>query len=149
MAISQSISTFPEPLPNRNTDSRSELSDHVDNFLGHINTHVEENNAWAGQANALANDVNADASDAKTYRDEAQASQNATAYNGATTYNQWDTVIGSNGHAYRCIINGTVGDNPVGSGTGHWAQITVGSTEIFEDQVKTMQFRSFGYALMF
>ena len=149
MTISQSISIFEEPLPDRDDDTPAEFSDNVDRYLSKINQHVEEENAWAGQANALANDVSADASDAKTYRDEAQASQNATAYSAGTTYNQWDTVIGSNGHAYRCIINGTVGDNPVGSGTGHWAQITVGSTEIFDDQIAANEFRAFAYSLMF
>ena len=154
MAITQNINPFPVPLPNRDTDTPSEFSTHVDAFLGHINTQVAEENLWGGQANSLANEVNANASDAKTYRDEAQASQNATLYDAGTTYNYDDpgppdTVIGSNGHAYRCIINATVGDNPVGSGTGHWAQITTGSTEVFDEQWKEQEVRSFAFSLMF
>jgi len=148
MAITQTISEF-SVIPNRDEDTPIEFSNNVDTFLSEINTHVDQVNTWSGQANSVASEVNANAADAKTYRDEAQASQNATAYNDATTYNFPDTVIGSNGHAYRCIVDGTQGDNPVGSSTGHWAQITVGSTEIFEDQVKSMQFRAFGYTLMF
>ena len=148
MTISQSISTLPS-APDRDGDTPAEFSDKVDALLLQLIDLVEEENAWAGQANTLANDVNADAGDAKTYRDEAQASQNATEYSGATTYNIPNTVIGSNGHAYRCIIDSTVGDDPVGSGTGHWAQITVGSTEIFEDQVTENEYRMFAFSLMF
>ena len=153
MTISQSISTLPS-APDRDGDTPAEFSDKVDALLLQLIDLVEEENAWAGQANTLANDVNADAGDAKTYRDEAQSSQNATLYDNGVTYNydvgvRPDTVIGSNGHAYRCLVNGTIGDNPVGSGTGHWAQITVGSTEIFEDQVTENEYRMFAFSLMF
>ena len=154
MTISQSISTFPVPLPNRDDDTPAEFSNNVDNFLAKINEHVEEENAWAGQANALASEVETNATDSKTYRDEAQSSQNATLYDNGVTYNydvgvRPDTVIGSNGHAYRCIVNATVGDNPVGSGTGHWAQITTGSMEIIDAQILEIEFRTFAYSLMF
>ena len=146
--ISQNISAFPTPLPNRDTNTRAEFSNNVDAFLSKINTHVEEENAWAGQANAVAAEVNVNTVDAKTYRDEAQASQNATEYNGATTYNHPDTVIGSNGHAYRCLIDATVGDDPVGSVTGHWAQVTTGSTEVFDNQLVQLEALTFALAIM-
>lgn len=146
--ISQSISTFPVPLPDRANQTRAEFSNNVDVFLSKINDHVEEENAWAGQANAVAVEVSANTVAAKTYRDEAQASQNATEYNGATTYDHPDTVIGSNGHAYRCLIDATVGDDPVGSVTGHWAQVTTGSTEVFDSQLIDREVFAFAFAIM-
>ncbi len=49
-------------------------------------------------------------------------------YNAAYTYNTAsiasqsvdDIVLGSNGIYYKCLTNGTIGDNPVGSITGNW-----------------------------
>ena len=137
MAITQTISAYPTPLPDRDDDTPVEFSDHVDSFLGHQNTNVTEVNAWAVQCNAVEANVNAksDNSDvsaalALVYKNEAEASQNATEYSGAATYNIPDTVIGTDGHAYRCIIDATTADDPVGSVTAHWLQITVASEPI-------------------
>ena len=76
MSITQTISDFPTPLPNRNTDTPSEFSDHVDSFLGHINDFVDECNTWASQANTTASQVNSDASSASDSADQAAASAN-------------------------------------------------------------------------
>lgn len=47
-----------------------------------------------------------------------------------TTYNSPDAVIGSDGQTYRCIGTSVLADNPVGSVTGDWVQITgIGSRE--------------------
>jgi hypothetical protein len=123
------------------------FSDNVDNFLSKINNHVDEENEWATEANALENATEALADDAKMYRDQAQASQNATEYSAVETYNHPDTVICTDGHAYRCLIDSTSGVNPIGDTTGHWQQITMGDTTEFDDQVNLQEFRSFAWAL--
>ena len=58
MSITQTISNFPTPLPNRDNDTPTEFSDHVDAFIGHIDTHVSEENTWAEQINAMADSMN-------------------------------------------------------------------------------------------
>ena len=130
--ITQQISSFPTPLPNRETDTEVDFSDHTDSFLSTINNHVTQENTWAGQANVMSAEANDnaqaaedDATTARQYRLETQAAQSATAYDNGVTYDYPDTVICSNGHAYRCIGTGVVGDNPITSVSGDWQQITV------------------------
>jgi len=151
MAITQSISQFSSSLPDRQNDTPAEFSDNVDDFLSRINDHVEEMNTFIGQANSLAAEVSANATSAETYAIEAQASQNASAYSSAATYVWPNTVIGSDGHAYRCISVGTnvSNEDPVGSTTGEWQAITAGSIDVIQSQVNDMEFRSFAFHLMF
>lgn len=135
MSITQAITPFTEPLPDRDNDTPQEFSDNVDEFLSHINDNVEEINAWTAETNNLAAELNAAVALAESYRDEAQASQNATAYSAIGTYDYPDTVIGSDGHAYRCLGTDVSGDDPVGSVTGDWVQITTGSLAVLEESL--------------
>ena len=56
-AITQIISNFPVPLPNRDLDTPSDFSDHVNSYIDHINIHISEENTWAEQANDLSSHV--------------------------------------------------------------------------------------------
>jgi hypothetical protein len=58
MTITQEISEFSGDQPNRDEDTQSEFSDHVDNYHGHVNTNITEINTWATQANAMADIMN-------------------------------------------------------------------------------------------
>lgn len=51
------------------------------------------------------------------------AASGATLWLIGTAYVIGDTVFGSDGHTYRCIVNST-GDNPVTAPDGHWTNLT-------------------------
>ena len=136
MSITQVISdlsTAPSRADPANFDSRA------DTFLSEMEDIPTEVNAWATEANALAVTVNGYESAAATSVTEAEAEKteaeaaavasiaasSASVYSGSTTYNYPDTVIGTDGHSYRCIVTSVVGDDPVSSVSGDWIQITV------------------------
>lgn len=48
-----------------------------------------------------------------------------------TTYASGNVVLGSDGIGYSSVINGNVGNNPVGDDSTHWQRITIAWTTIF------------------
>lgn len=131
--ITQVISSFPEPLPNRNTDSPQAFSLHVDAFLAHINTHVDEENTWGSQANDLRDEVN-------NLRDETEYLKNQTentAKNIATGANFFGTsntsvTIGTG------LVTLTINESDRAFGAGSYVRATRnGGTEYIEGIVQS------------
>lgn len=123
MTIS-TITPFTGTVPNR-TQSQSAFNTNVAAFLTWLDGLGDELVISIPQMNTDIAQANTDATTASAASATATAAANATAYSGSATYNYPDTVIGSDGHAYRCIDTGVSGDNPVGSETGDWQQISV------------------------
>lgn len=123
MSIS-TITPFTGTVPNR-LQSQSAFNTNVADFLTWLDGLGDELVISIPQMNTDIAATNTNATNAATSAALATAAANATAYSGSATYNYPNTVIGSDGHAYRCIDTGVTGDNPVGSTTGDWQQITV------------------------
>lgn len=140
MTIEQ-ITTLPQPPVK--TDPVN-FAERADTFLGSLPPFVVETNVAINGINSAAvtcaekvveaqgkvdecEDIrvlaNGHKIDAESAANTALLSANATIYNNATTYNINDIVIGSNGGSYICLVNGTVGDDPVSSVTGNWSVI--------------------------
>ena len=122
MAITQTLDGLPE-APSRNDPAN--FVTEADAFVAGMVTYQTQANTWASQANELADNANTDATTATTQAAAAIASAGATVYASGSTYGAPDVVVGSNGHSYRCLSTGTIGDNPVGSVTGDWQVITL------------------------
>jgi hypothetical protein len=151
MAITELISKFTEPVPNREdmADDFDLFTSSVNNFLSEIPDFASGHDTWATQVNAIASEINANAELCAGYAAETQAAQGATKYDPDTTYNFPDTVLCTDGHIYRCLINSTAGINPIGNTTGHWQQITVVSKDVLEDRINNNELRDILLAIMF
>jgi hypothetical protein len=99
------------------------------NFPTKINTFMATFPAIADQMNAMALGMNALAPSISLAAGIA-ASSAAAAYNPATSYAWPNIVSGSDGCTYRCTVSPgpLVGENPVGSVTGHWVIISRDTT---------------------
>lgn len=135
------------PLVTLYTDDIPSLDNDQDEFNTNINDALAygltvlgtDINATVGAINSASSDIDASAAAAETSADEsaasaaeaaasaaaAAASTGVTVYSDLVTYNYPDTVVGSDSNTYRCTGTGVIGDDPVGSATGDWKQLTV------------------------
>lgn len=125
------VAEYTGVVPSR-TQSQSDFNDNVGDFLNYIDTFGPDLNDTVVDLNLAVGEVNSDAATASGAAATATAAANATAYSGSATYNYPDTVIGSDGHAYRCIDTGVTGDDPVGSTTGDWQPITTDTQDVVD-----------------
>jgi len=120
------------PTAPARTDSPSVFITRADAFVdalendfdGEMNASITAINIVGEEMEVLSSSAEEDALTAENAAANALSSANATVYTDVTTYDIGDTVIGSDGQAYRCLTDSTIGDDPVGSVTGDWQQVT-------------------------
>lgn len=139
-ALTNYLGTVP-----KRTQSQSEFNTNVSDFLDYIdsfgpdlNARITEFNTVAGEVNTNAINTAIDAAIASTAAETAIANANATVYSGIATYDYPDVVIGSDGNSYRCLGTDVTGDDPVGSTTGDWVQITADAAQL-KDYTASLQ----------
>ncbi len=151
MSIAQTITPLPT-APSRSDPVN--FDDRADLFLSAMEDVPVEINVFSAEANALAVEINGDKTDseqavvdsatqvslavdqvalaanevaqAEAASEAALSTANVTIYSGATTYNYPDSAIGSDSNTYRCTTTSVLGDDPVGSATGNWLNLTTG-----------------------
>lgn len=123
------VTEYTGTVPSRG-QSQADFNTNTAAFLSYIDTFGPDLNDTVEDLNLAVAEVNADAATASGAAATATAAANAEAYSGSETYNFPDTVIGSDGHAYRCIDTGVSGDDPVGSTTGDWQPITTDTADV-------------------
>jgi len=128
MAITKQLAQPPEP-PQRSDPAT--FSTKADAFVAWLVQFASDLSVWIEQANSTEQNVKTLEENTKTFRDQVEALRdealvalNAAIYDQDATYNYPDTVIGEDGHTYRCLGTNVTGDNPVGSTTGNWKRIT-------------------------
>lgn len=126
MAIT--IPIYTGNIPNQLGDSRAEFSTNTQDFVNYFGG--QDSDDVIPKINEAVTQMNVDIADAENYKNLAQsaastasASANAALYSDVTTYDTGDTVIGSNGYAYRCLTDGVLDDDPVSSLTENWALV--------------------------
>jgi hypothetical protein len=123
--ITQTISELSTP-PSRSDPTT--FDDRADQFLSELPELQSEVNTWAGQANTVADEINTAAAAtasaktaAESARDAAAASASATLYNSGAPYVAPDTVIASDGIAYRCLSSVSIsGIDPTSDDGTNW-----------------------------
>lgn len=130
MTITTTVPAYGGTVPDRvqsQVDFNNNVQDSLDYWLtvsGPINDVATEMNALSVTVNGYADDAEQSAIEAEASAELASATVNASPYVNTTTYNYPDNVIGSDGQTYRCVGTSVLGDDPVGSVTGNWVQIT-------------------------
>ena len=131
-------------IPNR-MDGQQALNTNMSDMFGFIGGSSGGN--FVPSLNALSNEVEQFAGEVEIAKNitlsaeqNAISAGNASLYSGSATYNTGDTVICTNGLAYRCLSNGVSGDNPITSVTGNW--LLVGADENNRKALANMSVRS-------
>jgi mRNA-degrading endonuclease toxin of MazEF toxin-antitoxin module len=120
------VATIPDlPTPPTRTDLGT-FEARADAFMSFLPTWHSALNTFGAQVSTTASAVNAAVLAAEAARDVAVDQGDATLYSAGTAYLLPDTVIGTDGVAYRCLKTGTgiTGDNPVTSTSGYWLPLT-------------------------
>lgn len=89
-----------------------------------LTSFIAETNSLATELNQAAANVNSDAIAAAASAAAAMGHANVTVYSDLDTYNRFDAVLANDGGIYRCMVDDTIGDNPVGSITGAWYRVS-------------------------
>ena len=129
--ITTTVSAYGGTVPARSGQSQSAFNTNMNAmfvYIASISSDIDdvtaEINSTAADVNTAASNADQDASTATAAASAALGNANVTTYSGSATYSLYDAVIGSDGGTYRCMTNGTTGDNPVGSITGNWLRLT-------------------------
>lgn len=106
------------------------LAPSINVVVGEINAVVAWINTKVSWMTTTSDQVAQDAILATQAKEYCIASANAVEYSSGDTYSKNDVVIASDGNSYRCLIDGTSGDNPTTSITGAWMALTTAPTVV-------------------
>ena len=124
------------PAPVRNS-SATDFINTANAFLGALSPFGQEINVISDFVDSSAQQVESDKLQTEEYKDQSRdyadialAETGAEVYDPNSLYDFPDTVIGIDGHVYRCLGSGIQGDDPVGSNTGNWLPLTVRRSDV-------------------
>jgi len=117
MSVDQNINTLPT-APSR-SDAPSEFSDKADAFVGALQPLPDQLNTYATQVNAAESTVE----ELHELAAAGAAILDATEWQSATTYAEFDAVIGSDAQTYRSLTDANTGNDPVTDDGSNWALV--------------------------
>lgn len=124
MAIYQTITALPDP-PQRSAPA--DFDTKADAWVDALEAFGPEANQWIAEANSTGSAINSAATTVSTAQTTAQeaadaavAQGSAALYSAATTYSLYAVCIGSDGRAYRALVAGNHGIDPVTDLAGKW-----------------------------
>lgn len=124
--MSVTVPPYTGTVPNRN-QNQTVFNENVNNMLAYQGNATSDGmvakmNEQNTENNTINANVNLKNAETNTNASLALSNANATLYSGSATYDNGDTVIGTTtGNAYRCLSDGTTGDDPESSTTGDWS----------------------------
>ena len=94
MAITQTITTYTDDVPDKDTMTPEEFDVAAQDWVDYQTDIAPEVNTWSGQANTLATTVNSDAASASSSKDDAESAANI-ALGVANLLGNWSAQTGT------------------------------------------------------